>query len=1697
MTAISLLRTRPAGADVVLYSQPVSTTAPAAEAGRTMYVAAGSGSDDNGDGTQGKPFQTISKAMGKIIENGGQTTDSAADNQIILMEAYVITTSGGISLPFPAVNAVPVTIRGMDGDSKINISTSGSSTEERNLVLTAKVIFENLEFGKIGHVYADGYDLRVEDTVSAASNTEVYLYGAGRQDIPNGAGSIYVAGGRYIRIAGYIRSGNLSALPEGKNRADITVTGNAYAATVLAGCASGPILNANAAINVEGNGKVDTLIGGNQGFNDGNAAFTGNTAINIRGGTVTNVYGAGSGRGVSLPTYKGSLDINVEGGNVTNIYGSGAAAYVISPEKDTPSQVNISVSGGTVGNIYAAGLGGSREVSQYPPSGTSPTIMDSGKAQDCGSLTGHAAITVSGNAQITGNIYASGKGYDGSKDSHKLEYGQRNAYLNGECTISLQGGTVKGSIYGGGQGINKVNDSVDYSKCARVEPGSTVSVNLLDGIVEGDIYGGGEVASVLGSTAVTVKGGTVWGNVYGGGREGIVKNDTMVTVDGGTIQENVYGGGKEGIVEGRTTVNIVSGIIGKSVFGGAQGKVDESGVPGKFVIGGATVNMTGGTVSNLYGGSQRGNDGPLEGEDVTGGDKQDLIFVNLVGGTVNGRVFGGSYRGTVNGSTHLHIGAGAIGKCKYYASHTEDNPRLSSDNALSISGSVYAGGDYGDGRQDYETITVNGYSHVYIDGDGYSFDSSSGNPKMTLEGGVFGSGASCDAGDVRLVTLEKFGSRAGAEVTGKILSIQRADQVRLIDSHVRLSGQKDVANENQQASYSLNRIGNHGNAKVDADGNSKLGDMGNSLVLQGGSTLVLDSDAIEIADYKSVDSSGTAITSLEKLHEVGNTIRFTSGTVLRIACRFKTGNVYDASETYGKVDGYSFLMADNKAAATVFARIKPGGMPEPAHPDGGFYAMGAVEEDSEFPYINVEPDYRYWKMSGADAVALRQTVLTAQDTGGDEDVTGTMGTVTLPPVEAGTKYQIEAIEIKGSVVLTEAALKSDGSWAYTGNEEPEGSPDTEKSRMMEAPTTTFGLFMDTGEGFQDSNAGKVISSKNILSNNANTIIGAETTSATTGIQTPQLNFYLTYANHLISKSQDVGTVIITVRQTKEGTPDEIIQINADIITKASALDDSGIELFASQSGTYTAEFIIPKGAQRPLSLVGVEVPSGVTMKKGTDELLNDEIAITMQPVQGHSGEWEAGVMDTPLDLAAYQGNEVALGTTDGRYDASIKFVLRNAKAFTSREPAELVLSFKDESQTDGVLVKISVIVHWEGSMVSGAAAAAGKQYNARIPSDYVVISPNSSVTAAFNIRKAGAVDGILLELQDKNGAGVNFPKGTDVTLIDESTAGGTAYYTYASDGDGAIALSEFQEMWHTNIGNKFGMLHESLTVIVDFSPTDGLGEGEYALVLQDDNAAVPTEKAEFTVVSSVPNFRLTGTGGLSRGTHTFTLTASVDADTRLAEMAAVISSGEGSPGFPEGTSFAIGRTGIKYYPKGGKVYLPGIQSGEEIIMDTGTSSGLSDGNHLLVMDVYPVGMNTGSVKAPAIPKVQASYDVRPNPTYGLMVSLGEGSRVIPANAGGSLEFNAVYRIDNDGESSSHVIRAGIRKKTEEGYTAIGPAEKADEWTISDPVTVSGTSGTGVVTVNIPAGVPSGTYRAVFQLEDKTVFYNFIVQAPGQ
>lgn len=444
--------------------------------------------------------------------------------------------------------------------------------------------------------------------------------------------------------------------------------------------------------------------------------------------------------------------------------------------------------------------------------------------------------------------------------------------------IQMTGGTVKGNIYGGGE-IAKVYGSTSVTVAGKTAEEVTV---------EGDLYGGGKNAPVTGSTSIVVSGGTIKGYIYGGGENASVGGSANVTLSGGLVQKNIYGGGKQGLVEERTNVTVSSGTVNSSVYGGALG------VPGeRFVKGGSTVNMSGGWVrGNLYGGSELSDDGPELTAAGTASAVEDLIFVNLTGGTVSGKVFGGGYQGIINGSTHVHVGVRAMDKCNYYKSHPSEKPSLTATE-LSVGGSVYAGGDYGDGV-DYNAITIKGFSHVYIDGEGYSFGGAKdGSNGMNIAGGVFGSGASCDAGDKRLVTLDHYGVRTGGSsgqtvaVSSILTSIQRADQVRLINSHVRLSGQSDVANANQTALYSLNRIGDQG----EKDG---LGELGNGLILVDGSTLILDSASIELANFKSVESVGQGLENWKNLEfnrllSVQNTVMLTTGTVFRISSTPKGG----------------------------------------------------------------------------------------------------------------------------------------------------------------------------------------------------------------------------------------------------------------------------------------------------------------------------------------------------------------------------------------------------------------------------------------------------------------------------------------------------------------------------------------------------------------------------------------------------------------------------------------------------------------------------------------------------------------------------------------------------------------------------------------------------------------------------------------
>ena len=246
----------------------------------------------------------------------------------------------------------------------------------------------------------------------------------------------------------------------------------------------------------------------------------------------------------------------------------------------------------------------------------------------------------------------------------------------GKATVKMSGGTlgmpdmpehivnnpVVDMLFGGGMGDPRPMFST-WSNVGEVE------IEVTGGTIFGSIYGGGEDGHVLGDVTVavnmtydTVRIGT-WGtssldgNIFGAGRgfsgwtatAGDVKGNTTINFQKGTLLGSIYGGGRLGSVEGTATVNVSGGTIGNdtestlthtlggNVFGGAKGRLIEldSTVnviwPSLAHVQQTKVHLTGGTVrGNVYGGGELGT-------------VLDSAIVIVDNGTVNRDVYGGGY----------------------------------------------------------------------------------------------------------------------------------------------------------------------------------------------------------------------------------------------------------------------------------------------------------------------------------------------------------------------------------------------------------------------------------------------------------------------------------------------------------------------------------------------------------------------------------------------------------------------------------------------------------------------------------------------------------------------------------------------------------------------------------------------------------------------------------------------------------------------------------------------------------------------------------------------------------------------------------------------------------------------------------------------------------------------------------------------
>lgn len=319
---------------------------------------------------------------------------------------------------------------------------------------------------------------------------------------------------------------------------------------------------------------------------------------------------------------------------------------------------------------------------------------------------------------ITGGIvnravYGGSNGYLGANGEGVLT-GSTLVYVGGNAVIgsdeALAGvpsayGEVVGSVYGVGNGRAGAN----YTNIGTATS-STVIIDK-DAKINGHVFGGGNYGAVGTNTTTSTKtnidilGGTIVGSVYGGGNNnGAGRNTTTFNVDiemsGGKVG-NIYGGSRtKGIIYGNTSVKVVGGEVEADVYGGGEGGYESTTDPGTFVTGNANVKI---------------------GRELSAGAELPL--------TIKGSVYGGSAYGTVNGANN----------------NSGINTRLSTTVDVyygTIVKSVFGGGKGDDTfiPRVFAPVTVNVYGGNI--GNVYGGNDASGQPASTdfvyLNGGIIG-----------------------------------------------------------------------------------------------------------------------------------------------------------------------------------------------------------------------------------------------------------------------------------------------------------------------------------------------------------------------------------------------------------------------------------------------------------------------------------------------------------------------------------------------------------------------------------------------------------------------------------------------------------------------------------------------------------------------------------------------------------------------------------------------------------------------------------------------------------------------------------------------------------------------------------------------------------------------------------------------
>ena len=526
----------------------------------TVNINAGNISNVYGGG-EGDDTQEPCVA-GDIIVNvaGGNTTNVFGGNNANgtpVGDVVVNVNNGTVSNVYGGNNVggtVTTTQVNMNGGTAGIVYGGGkkANTETTNVVVNG---------GTSNNVFGGGEnaDVTTKANVTLTSGTiNGSIYGGSNQDgtvkeslvnINSNVPTVYGgnnAGGTTLTSNVNLNSGTITTAYGGGNNAQTSISNitlrGATVSSVFGGGNSAGVGTTN--VNLISGTATDVYGGSNSDGTVDQSNVKTNNATNL---TVTSVYGGNNAGGKTTSTA-----LNIVGGTYTNIYGGGNNA-----ESD---YTNVYVNGVNVtGNFFGGGNNANvnyNTIVNFVSSRISGDIFGGG---NLGEVLGNSTVTIS-DSTVNGSAYAGGNGV--------------TAIVYGNTDITVHNGSVINShVFGGG---NAANTGTENSN-------SSIShVNIAGATIHGNVYGGANTAVLYGTAIVNVgysaNGITrsniqIDGTVFGGGEANASGSSTYdfnfigvtkaieVNIDGDgyssfNIDGSIFGSGNASSTSGTSVINI-------------------------------------------------------------------------------------------------------------------------------------------------------------------------------------------------------------------------------------------------------------------------------------------------------------------------------------------------------------------------------------------------------------------------------------------------------------------------------------------------------------------------------------------------------------------------------------------------------------------------------------------------------------------------------------------------------------------------------------------------------------------------------------------------------------------------------------------------------------------------------------------------------------------------------------------------------------------------------------------------------------------------------------------------------------------------------------------------------------------------------------------------------------------------------------